>query len=244
MDLNEQHLRIGKKIEMYQPSKQVLAVIRSTPVVLLVGISGAGKDTIKGKLLATDKYYHIISHTTRSPRQNDGVLEKDGVEYHFITLEQAEAMLDKGEYIEANMYSNNVYGTTTGDIRIAHDTGKVAITDLEVHGVARYMKIDPRVRPIFVLPPSYEIWQKRLHTRHNDTIDASDFKKRMTIALEELEHALATSYFLFVVNDSLGEAVHEVDRLAHGGVVETEETIARGVAQNIARNLRQLGIGR
>src|SRR5262245_46700213 len=96
---------ISALLASYHPSSLAKEVIMQAPPVLLVGISGAGKDTIKKALLKTGRYFDFISYTTRQPRVNHGVPEKDGVDYHFIDLPEAKRMLYAGEFIEAKEYS-------------------------------------------------------------------------------------------------------------------------------------------
>ena len=71
-------------IKNYQPNQAASDVVQRTKIVLLVGISGAGKDTVKRRLLEDNDFADIVSYTTRQPRQNAGVLETPGVVYHFI----------------------------------------------------------------------------------------------------------------------------------------------------------------
>lgn len=190
--------------------------------------------------MKTGKYYYVISHTTRPPRENDGVLERDGVEYHFINLDTAEHMLDEGAYVEAKMYGTNIYGTSAAEVQLAHDTGKVVIADIEVQGVGEYIALDPTRKAIFILPPTYEIWQERLKNRYGSTLNPAEFDQRMRTALRELEHALQMPYFHFVINDSLTEAVTEIDEIATGTEHPEEAAHARKVAQDILDNLKQL----
>ena len=71
-------------IREYRPTEAAVALVRDTKIALLTGISGAGKDTIKRRLLRLPSFRDIVSHTTREPRANNGQLERDGVDYHFI----------------------------------------------------------------------------------------------------------------------------------------------------------------
>jgi len=208
--------RLSSLLKNYKPSQSAIELINNTPIVLLVGVSGAGKDTIKHKLLDSGEYHHIISHTTRAMRSNGGVMEQDGVEYYFINKDQAANMLERGEYVEANEYSGNIYGTSVAEIKKAHDEGKIAITDMEIQGVAEYKALAPNIIAVFVLPPSYEEWQRRLQTRYGATgADAADMQRRMDTAIAELQEALDRPYYHFVVNDNLDEAVKAADSIAH-----------------------------
>lgn len=202
-------------VDAYKMSPDTVELVRTTPIVLLVGVSGAGKDTIKHHLLQTGKYHHIVSHTTRSPRENAGVMEQDGVDYHYISTQQAIEMLRRGEFVEAKHYSGNVYGTSAAEVARAKAENKVALTDLEVQGVAEYKAISDEVIATFILPPSYQEWQRRLQARYGDNADSTDMQKRMQTAIAELKEALSKPYYHFVVNDNLEEAVIAIDKIAH-----------------------------
>lgn len=203
-------------VDDYRISTDTVKLVRSTPILLLVGISGAGKDTIKHKLLDTGKYHHIVSHTTRPLRENAGVMEQDGLEYHFISHEKAVEMLGAGAFVEAKKYSGNVYGTSAAEIEQAKQEGKIATTDLEVQGVAEYKAISDNVIAVFILPPNFKEWQRRLHARYGAKgADPADLAKRMHTAIAELQEALKQPYYHFVINEDLDEAVAAVDKIAH-----------------------------
>ncbi|HVS58799.1 MAG TPA: hypothetical protein VHD60_03625 [Candidatus Saccharimonadales bacterium] len=230
---------IGQKLAAYKPSIETIALIRETPILLLVGVSGAGKDSLKHKLLDTGRYHHIVSHTTRAPRMNGEVLEQDGREYHFISLAEASIMLDQYAFVEAKMYSGNIYGTSVAEIQEAHDTNKIAVTDVEVQGVAEYKGLAPDVKAIFVLPPSYDVWQDRLLSRYGDTIDDTDYAKRMATARVELEKALTSNYFFYLINDQLDEAVGAVEAFMRDNTIDPDaQKRARQVAEELLERLK------
>lgn len=202
----------------YQMSSETVNLVNSTPIVLLVGVSGAGKDTIKHHLLQTGEYHHIVSHTTRKPRENMGVMEQDGIEYHFIDASQASEMLQQGKFVEANVYSGNLYGTSAAEIAASKQEHKIAITDMEIQGVAEYKKISERVIALFILPPDFNEWQRRLNIRYGVSgANKEDMEKRMRTAIEELKEALEKPYYHFIVNDDIREAVKAADEIAHKG---------------------------
>jgi guanylate kinase len=229
--------RLQRKLADYEPSSKTIDLVRETPIVLLVGVSGAGKDSIKQKLLATGQYHHIVSHTTRLPRENRGIPEQDGVDYHFIDLGEAESMLDSGAFVEAKLYSGNVYGTSAAEIQQARDDSKIAVTDIEVQGIAEYKAMAPNVHAIFILPPSYETWQERLQNRYEGKADTADMERRMQTARAELQEALDKDYFDFVLNENLDEAVKMVDAIAHGSRTDENAEAARALAQRLLGQL-------
>src|SRR4051812_37296583 len=103
---------LAQKLAAYRPAAAIQKIIKNTPILLLVGPTGAGKDSVKDELLKTGRFHHIISHTTRPPRINHGVIEQDGREYHFVDEATAKKMLDEQAFIEAKVYSGNLYGTS------------------------------------------------------------------------------------------------------------------------------------
>lgn len=229
---------LKKKLQEYKAPEEVKELIRDTRILFMVGVSAAGKDTVRTKLLASGKYHHIISHTTRSPRANHGIMEQEGSDYHFIDIATAERMLDDGEFVEAKIFSGNIYGTSVAEIRQAHDDGKIAITDIEVQGVAEYKAISDNAIPVFLLPPDYDTWQKRLNGRYIDgQIDQEDIKKRMETAKIELEEALEKPYFEYVVNDDLSNTIKIVDEIAHGEFSAKKNQQARELAQTLLDKL-------
>jgi guanylate kinase len=229
---------LAQKLEHYKVPAKAVELIRSTHVAFLVGITAAGKDTILKRLLESDDYHHIVSHTTRKPRENHGILEQDGVDYHFIDLETAEAMLDNGGYVEAKVFSGNVYGTSVAEIQMAHDEGKIAITDIEVQGVAEYKAFADNVIPIFLLPPDFDTWQARLLKRYGESgVDPEDLRRRLETNKKELQEALDRPYFEYVVNQDLDLAIKIVDEIAHGNFSKKKNEEAKEVAKQLLVDL-------
>lgn len=209
-------MTIEQLIKEYQPTDEARTAIEQAKIALLVGISGAGKDTIKKELLERKAgFCDIVSHTTRAPRHNAGMLEQDGRDYHFIDDAEARRMLEQGEFIEAKYVHGTIYGTSVREVRRAGEHG-VAITDVDVQGVVEYKQVSQAVIAIFVVPPSYEVWIGRLRQRYGSEEEFLDeWPKRRASAIKELTHALEVPYYHFVINDDLERAVRVVDEIAH-----------------------------
>lgn len=230
---------LAQKLASYTPGPAAQKLIQVTPILLLVGPTGAGKDSLKDKLLATGRYHHIVSHTTRLPRINHGIIEENGRDYHFIDRAEAEEMLDEQAFIEAKMYSDNLYGTSIAEIKAAHDEGKIAMTDIEVQGVAEYKALDPHVMAVFLLPPDFQTWQQRLQRRYGDVVDAADARRRMQTALDELDQLLTTDYYIAVINDDLDTAFDQIQTItASAEHTSPDEPVARATARQLAADIR------
>ena len=230
---------LAGKLAIYEPTAETSKLVKQTKILLLVGPTGAGKDALKDRLLKTGNFRHIISHTTRPPRINHGDIEQDGVDYHFIDKHTAEKMLDEHSLIEAKIYSGNLYGTSVDEIKAAHDDGKIAMTDIEVQGVAEYKALDPGVMAVFLLPPNFKTWQDRLQNRYGDVVDVADYRLRLQTALEELEQLLNTNYYVAVINDDLEETFKQIHTITTSKDHTTpDDPAAREVARTLAQDIQ------
>lgn len=231
---------LEQQIADYEPSEAAIELVQTTPITLLVGISGAGKDTMKRQLLATGDYHDIVSHTTRAPRVNNGVMETPDVDYHFIDANEAARMVMAREFIEAKFVHGTVYGTSVEELRRSHSEGKIAITDIDVQGVAEYKALTQNVVALFILPPNYSTWRARLAARY-ESAEAfeAEWPKRRDSAIDELTHALEVPYYHFIVNDDLDEAVRVADEITkHGDVFYRKDDELRLRARDLLEAIK------
>ncbi len=234
-------MSIEKIITEYQPPESAIETIRHAKIALLVGITGAGKDTIVRALLERPGFAAIISHTTRQPRSNAGVPEVDGEDYHFISKETAQGMVERGEFVEAKFVHGTIYGTSIAEVKRASDQG-VAITDLDVQGVSEYKGVSNEVVAIFIVPPTYEAWLERLKKRYASTEEfEAEWPKRRESAISELSNALLVPYYHFIINDNLDEAVDAaISIIAHQkDEFHSKDDEARLLARHILTTIRE-----
>ena len=234
-------MELAKKIENYQPSEAVRQLVASTKIVLLVGISGAGKDTTKQQLLQFPEFADIVSYTTRAPRQNQGIMELEGRDYHFVSQAVAAKMLDQHQFVEAKFVHGTLYGTGVEEIRAIHDAGRTAITDIDVQGVDEYKKLSQQVIAIFLLPPNYTEWRRRLRARYASEAEfENEWPKRFNSAIKELTHALNVPYYHFIINDNLDETVRIAREIAEKpDAYNRKDDEARLAARDLLDELRQ-----
>lgn len=234
-----------KLLEKYVISDDAKKVLLDTQLVLMVSVTAAGRNTIIENLLSSGRYYNIISDTTRPMRvKGNEVVERHGAEYYFRPEEDILADLQAGLFIEAAIIHNQqVSGVSVREVLKAHETGKIAITDIEVQGCEAILRAKPNTIPIFVLPPSFEEWMRRMGDRSQ--LPEHEIRNRLRTALVELDIALNDDRFIFVVNDDLDEATKEVDAIAHGGkasatVKSYAHKIAMELQQRVAETLRNM----
>lgn len=133
-------------------------------LVILSGVAGAGKDTIKKELIKRMENVETLpSFTSRSPREGD----VEGETYHFVSKEEFEKMIENGDFYEYDVHHNNYYGTSKKLLKDKIDSGKIIVKDIDVNGtehLIELLKDDTRVVTIFLRVPKEEL-KRRLENR-------------------------------------------------------------------------------
>jgi len=206
----------------YNLSKAALQTLSQTQLVLLVAPTSSGRNHLIRELMKTGDYYYIVSDTTRQPRTNDGIMEQNGVEYWFRSEDDVLEDIRGGKYLEAAViHQQQVSGISIRELQSATDQGKIAITDAQIDGIDNAIKLKPETLGIFILPPSFDEWQRRLH--HRGEMPADEYKRRMESAVIELQAGLDHDYYKFVINDDISEAVQQINQLAKLGQYDEEQ---------------------
>jgi len=233
-----------EKIENYAPSKSTIELVKDSQITLLAGISGAGKDTVKNRLLRDfDSYQEIVTHTTRLPRSNNGQPEQDGIDYYFVTTKQMETLVERGAFIEVKNVHERVYASSVAELQKIKNAQKIAVSAVDIQGVDEYKELSSDVVAIFILPPSFEVWRQRFRKRYeNDEIFESEFLRRSKTALVELASALDVPYYHFIINDDLERTIRVADEIARRGESfnrhdDEARLAARDLLQEIEANL-------
>ena len=176
--------------------------------ILLVvsGFSGAGKGTLMKELLRRYENYALsVSATTRKPREG----EEEGREYFFKTREEFERMIAEGELIEHACYVGNYYGTPKAYVEQKLCEGRDVILDIEIQGALQVSQKMPEAVRIFIAPPSWDELERRLTDRGTDSEEK--IQKRLLRAKVEVQ--TAHTYDYFVINDTVENAVKELEAI-------------------------------
>lgn len=224
----------------YHLSKTALQTLSQTQLVLLVAATSTGRNHLIRELLKTGDYYYIVSDTTRKPRSNDGVMEQNGIEYWFRDEQAVLEDIRQGKYLEAAViHRQQVSGISIRELQKASDAGKIAITDAEIAGIDHAVGLKPDTCGIFVLPPSFDEWQRRLH--HRGDMHPAEYKRRMQSAVAEFTAALEHDYYRFVVNDDVSNAVAQINSLVKLDIVDSErQEYGRRLAEQLLLETRVL----
>lgn len=160
-------------------------------VFILSAPSGAGKTTVC-KLLK-EKLPHLkfaVSHTTRAPRKG----EADGVDYHFVSREKFDQMIEDGAFLEWARVHEQRYGTSHETIRRHKDSGNDILLELDVQGAETLRKADYPAVYIFLLPPSLEELASRLRNRATENEEI--INSRLEIGKQEIKKYAMYDYIL------------------------------------------------
>lgn len=170
-------------------------------LVILSGVSGAGKDTVKKELM--NKMEDVItlpSYTSREPR--DG--EQEGVEYHFISKDEFKDRIEKNEFYEYDVHHENYYGTSRRLMNEKIESGKIIIKDIEVNGTENLINIlknEIKLITIFLKVDEQEL-RSRLEKR-------GESKESIDLRLSRLEYEESKIglYDYVIKNDDLEKTV-------------------------------------
>lgn len=184
-----------------------MGIIRQKEKGLLIvvsGPSGAGKDTIINEVLKRKgmNAWVSISMTSRDPRGS----EEDGVDYFFVTREEFESNIEKGNLLEYAEYNGNYYGTPKHKIDEYLNKGIDVILIIEIQGALQIKELIPEALFIFIMPPSMEELKTRLVNRGTDSEEK--IIGRFKTAYQEINEV--TKYNYVVVNDRVENAVEKV----------------------------------
>lgn len=199
-----------KLLANYQISEAGKQILSQTELVLLLAPSGGGRNTIIKELVKSGKFYYVVSDTTREPRVNNGELEKDGVNYWFRTEEQMLDAIKAGDLLEAEVIHNQqVSGMSIRELDKARQQGKIAITDIDIGGVQNILNNKPDAKVLLMLPPNFDEWMRRLQSR--GVMEKSEQIRRLQTALQIFEAVLHNEHYSIVINDTVANAVKEVN---------------------------------
>lgn len=135
-------------------------------LVILSGVAGAGKDTIKKELIKrVENIVTLPSYTDRPPRAND----VPGQTYNFVTTEEFEEMIKNNELYEYSVHHNHYYGTSRKLLNEKIESGKIIVKDIDVNGTEDLVELlsgDIKIVTIFLRVPKEEL-RKRLENRED-----------------------------------------------------------------------------
>lgn len=217
-------------VAIYRMPESAQKLIGSGEVTLLCGVTASGKNTISNYLVSHGNYAPVVSHTTRHPRENHGVLEQNGNEYWFVTPAQMLDLVQKQAFIEVKaIHGETCYGTSIASVQTVISAGKHPVMEIDVQGALELTEAVPSLRPLFILPPSFDVWMQRLSSR--GFITDAEKERRLRSATMEIQTALDHPAFILTVNHEVEQTAAEI---MHGlDTSEQAQTSHRQLAEEL-----------
>jgi guanylate kinase len=195
---------------------------RTAPGTLFVvaAPSGGGKTSLTRALLANDQGIRLsVSYTTRAPRPG----EREGLDYHFISIERFMALREAGEFLEHAQVHGNWYATSASWLRAQVDAGEDVLLEIDWQGAAQVRKLIPSSIHIFILPPSLSQLEERLHRRGQD--DKLTIARRLEAAKDEIRHCTEFNYV--IINQDFASAVGDLTAIVRASRLRAPQQCVR-----------------
>lgn len=165
--------------------------------------SGTGKTTVVERLVQLVPDLALSrSYTSRPARAG----ETHGVDYNFVTRSRFEEMVAAGEFLEWADVFGNLYGTCATDTEQSLAQGHDMVLVIDVQGARQVRQRCQGMVGIFVMPPSFEMLERRLRGRSKDSEEA--MQRRLQTARNEV--ASFNEYEYVIVNDELEACVERL----------------------------------
>ena len=170
-------------------------------LLIITAPSGAGKTSITKHLM--HRFPQLAFSVSAATRQRRG-MEKDGVDYHFISTEDFKQKIQHNEFIEWEMvYEGKYYGTLKTELEKIWGQHKIPVLDIDIKGAIHVQQQFPETSlSLFIEPPSVEELKKRLQSRGTETPES--LAARVNKASYEL--SFKDHFNKIIVNDDLQKA--------------------------------------
>ncbi len=182
------------------PSKPLL--------IVLSGPSGTGKDAILSRMEKAGYPIEFITTVTTRPQR---AKEKNNIDYHFVSTEHFQKMIEHKELLEWAKVYGNWYGVPKEPVKQALERGRDIIVKVDIQGAATIKKILPQAVFIFLVPPSVEELATRLKQRHTES--PLDLGLRLKTAEEEMKQLPLFDYVVVNKQDEIELAVSAIEAI-------------------------------
>jgi guanylate kinase len=176
-------------------------------LIVLSAPSGAGKTTVARHLLKTfPEMKFSVSATTRNMRNG----ETHGKDYLFLTRDDFRRRIEEGDLVEYEEIFGNYYGTLKSFVADSISRGEFVVFDVDVKGALSLRAAFPEdTLLMFVAPPSIEVLEQRLRSRHTET----DEQVQTRLARAEMEMAHQEMFDVVLVNSDLNNTLSTAESI-------------------------------
>ena len=175
-------------------------------LIIISSPSGGGKGTLIKEVLKTvPDIGYSVSFTTRQMRPG----EEHGRDYFFVTKEEFSNLIEQNEFLEYAAVHDNFYGTSIKRVKAETELGRDIILEIDVQGAANVRRLMPEAVSIFILPPSYQVLERRLTSR------ATEKQHELTVRLRNSfgEVQRYTEFEYVVINDDVAAAAIKLQNI-------------------------------
>ena len=176
-------------------------------VVVLHGPAGVGKDSVIGLLRDRTGIHRATSSTTRKPRAG----EEPGVDYHFLSVEEFEAGVAAGQFIEWARVYDDLKGVHVSEVTGPIEAGEDLVIRTDVQGARTWRKKLDGAVFVFLMAEDREALRERLIQRGSET--PSSLERRLAEIDEEIDDIPNNDYVLYNNRDALEEAVERLNAI-------------------------------
>ena len=194
---------------------------------MIAAPSGAGKTSLVRALMEREKALRFsVSYTTRPQRPT----ETAGRDYFFVSRDEFEAMVTRGEFLEHARVFDNQYGTARAQVEALLRSGQDLILEIDWQGAQQIRRAMPESVSIFILPPSRHELERRLRGRGTDSEDV--IERRLRDAASDMTHW--NEFDFVVVNDDFERALEDLLGVVRGTGAERAAVGRPGLAELVA----------
>ena len=186
-------------------------------LIVLAGPTAVGKGTVAAAVRETHPEVWIsVSATTRPPRPG----EENGVHYWFVSDEEFDAMIEKGDLLEwALVHKAARYGTPRAPVDLALASGHPAMLEIDLQGARQVRETMPEALFVFLKPPSWDELVRRLVGRGTES--EAERERRLETAQAEL--AAESEFDVTIVNHEVHAAAEQLVALMVGSASSTSD---------------------
>jgi guanylate kinase len=189
-------------------------------IFIVCAPSGAGKTSLVAELLRRERNVCLsVSHTTRAPRPG----EQDGRDYHYVSRQAFQTMLESGAFLESAQVHGNLYGTSQGWIDEQRARDVDIVLEIDWQGAQQVRKLMPDAIGIFILPPSPNTLRRRLVDRGQDSDGV--IERRVQAARGEIAHLSEFDYV--IINNNFDDAVEDLVSIVRATRLRTAAQVSR-----------------
>jgi len=177
-------------------------------LIVISGLSGAGKDSALNELRRRGRPFHFVVTATDRP-QRPG--EVHGRDYIFLSTQEFEQMIAQDELLEYARVYDQYKGVPKSQVRLAIASGKDVVMRVDVQGAASIRHKYPEAVLIFLATEDERSLARRLKGRRADT--QASLQLRLETAGRELEHLMEFDYLVINRDGALAETVDTIEAI-------------------------------